>query len=89
MFKLYIEGKDGIQRNYNKAFEYTKRACEANDMLGCLNASIMLRRGDGIPKDEKLSEFYRNRANEIKDDNESSKQHSNVTFGNFFFLTNF
>lgn len=52
-------------------------------MLGCLNASIMLRKGDGIPKDEKLSDFYRTKANQIREENDSMKQHVNITFGKF------
>jgi TPR repeat protein len=84
LFKVYLDGKQGVERDTAKAFEYTKKACEMNDMLGCLNASIMLRKGDGVEKDPTLSEFFMTKANEIKDENASNKQHTNITFGELF-----
>ena len=54
LFKLYIEGKTAKQtlfeRDPLKAFEYTKRACEMNDLFGCLNASLMCRKGKRLEK---------------------------------------
>jgi len=51
LFKVYMEGRTKkqnlIDRDASKAFEYTSRACnEMNDILGCLNASLMLRKGN-------------------------------------------
>lgn len=49
LFKVYIEGKTNkqnlIERDPVKAYEYTKRACEMDDIFGCLNASLMQRKG--------------------------------------------
>lgn len=49
LFKLYIEGKTPKQTVYErhpaKAFDYARRACEMNDIIGCLNASLMCRKG--------------------------------------------
>ena len=80
LFKIYLDG-NGVEKDLPKAFEYTKRACDANDMLGCLNASIMLRKGDGIQKDMKLAEEYRTKAEELKKEIESYRQHTPIVFG--------
>ena len=49
LFKVFIEGKNEkqnlIEREPQKAFEFTKRACEMDDILGCLNASLMCKKG--------------------------------------------
>ena len=81
LFKLFIDGKNGVVREPSKAFDYAKRACDMNDLYGCLNASIMCRKGDGIPKDMKLAEEYRKRVENLKKEMESSKEHEGVVFG--------
>lgn len=81
LFKIYLEGSGNVEKNLPKAFEYTKKACESNDLLGCLNASLMLRKGDGIKKDLELAEQYRKKADEIRKDNESYREHIPVVFG--------
>jgi len=42
LFNLYISDKlkePGWQRDPVKAYEYAKRSCDMNDILGCLNAA--------------------------------------------------
>ena len=42
LFNLYISPQEkgsSWNRDPVKAFEYAKRACDGNDILGCLNAS--------------------------------------------------
>lgn len=81
LFKIYLEGANGVEKNLPKAFEYTKKACEANDLLGCINASVMLRKGDGIEKNTELAEEYRSKAEELKNEIDARKQHTSIVFG--------
>ncbi|CAF1041726.1 unnamed protein product [Brachionus calyciflorus] len=81
LFKIYLEGAGNVEKNLPKAFEYTKRACDGNDLLGCLNASLMLRKGDGIEKNIKLAEEYRAKADEIRKETESHREHYPIVFG--------
>ena len=66
LFKMYLDGSKEIPQDKPRALEYAKKACDFEDMFGCWNASLMLKRGDGIPKDEALAEMYRQKVEEIK-----------------------
>ena len=81
LFQIYFEGKEGIARNAHTAFEYTRKACDQDDVLGCMNASIMLRKGDGIPKNDALSEEYREKAENIRKQVSSNKEQIPIVFG--------
>jgi len=66
LFKIYLDGSTELPKDANKAFECTKRACDLGDMFGCWNAYLMLKKGDGIPKNEQMCEEYRKKFEEIK-----------------------
>ncbi len=71
-----------IDRDTKKAFDYTSRACnEMNDILGCLNASLMLRKGDGIERNQQLAEVYRTKADDLKRELDSFRQQQEIRFG--------
>ena len=72
LFKIFLDGSNDIPKDTYKAFEYTKKACELNDMFGCWNAYLMLKKGDGIPKDEQLSKEYWKKFEDIKKDHEKA-----------------
>jgi len=41
-----------------KAFQLNKKACELGHYMGCVNASVMCKKGDGVPVDvEQAAEF--------------------------------
>lgn len=46
-------------------------------MMACANLSIMYRKGDGVEKDEKLSEQFKKKAMELE------KQHNDELLLNF------
>lgn len=50
-------------------------------MLGCLNASLMLRKGDGIEKNVKLSEEYREKAENLRKEVDSFREKYPIVFG--------
>ena len=67
LFEWHLKGNDqfGIKQDKPKAFEFTKRACDQNDISGCVNAAVMLRKGDGIPQNEAEAVEYRKKAEEL------------------------
>ncbi|MDY3672983.1 MAG: tetratricopeptide repeat protein, partial [Campylobacter sp.] len=47
-------------KNYDKAFESFKKACDGGDMSGCYNLGIMYASGNGVEKDlGKAAELYK------------------------------
>jgi TPR repeat protein len=81
LFDIFIRGKHDLKRDPSKAFEYTKKACEYNDLYGCINASVMCRKGDGIKQDNALADEYKNKAEELKKQQDQLKNHPQVVFG--------
>jgi TPR repeat protein len=73
LFKIFVEGRGNVAKDGARAFEYTKRTCDYGDVLGCFNASRMLRIGDGVAKDLKLSEEFRSRAEAMNKEIESHR----------------
>ena len=51
-----------------KAFEFAKKACDLKNMYACANLSQMYSRGEGTPKDEKKSEYYKKMAIDMQDE---------------------
>jgi TPR repeat protein len=80
LFKIYLDGNDKVAKDLPRAFEYAKKACDLGDILGCLNTSLMLKKGDGVPVDLKLSEEYKKRAENIRNEN-SAQEQTSVVFG--------
>ena len=72
LFKIYLDGSSELNKDSNRAFEYTKRACDLGDLFGCWNAYLMLKRGDGIAKNEQQCEEYKKRFEEIKREHSSA-----------------
>lgn len=58
--------KASIAPDKPAAFQYAVKACDLMDLRGCVNASIMCRKGDGIPQDAKKAEEYKTKALEIQ-----------------------
>lgn len=62
---IYLAGSEYISKDLNKAFTLTKKACDLGIAQACANVSIMYTKGDGIDKNEKLANFYKERVKEI------------------------
>ncbi|KAG8183004.1 hypothetical protein JTE90_017092 [Oedothorax gibbosus] len=65
---MYIAGSDAVPRDRTKASELSLKACDGGNIFSCMNLSRMYRIGDGVEKDEKMAEVYKNKAREIRDD---------------------
>lgn len=70
-----------VRRNPERALENSTKACELGDMLGCMNASLMYRKGDGIQQDSKKAEEYFEKAEQIRRETDSFRERVGVTFG--------
>lgn len=76
---LYISGRKDVPKDMAKAFKYSVKACELGNMYACSNVSQMYQKGDGVKKDEKLSEKYKQQAKEMAD--AVNKAQRTLTFG--------
>lgn len=63
-----------IQKNMEKAFTFTYKACELNNMYACANLSQMYARGEGIEKNTEKAEIYKKKAIQLQEDVKNSKQ---------------
>ncbi|XP_055533905.1 cytochrome c oxidase assembly factor 7 homolog [Wyeomyia smithii] len=63
-----------VERDMQKAFEFAYKACELRNMYACANLSQMYAKGDGIAKDEKKAEKYKQMAMEMQDEIKTQKQ---------------
>ena len=59
--KTYEQGKAFYDnKEYDKAFESFKKACDGGNMRGCFNLGAMYANGDGVEKNEqKAAELYK------------------------------
>nr|CAD7262744.1 unnamed protein product [Timema shepardi] len=66
---IFISGiKDTpIQKDMDKAFKYSTKACELGSIHACANLSQMYSRGDGTPKNPELAERFKKKAIEMQD----------------------
>lgn len=56
----------GLAPNKAKFLEYSVKACDQNELKGCVNASIVYNKGDGVPQDLNLAQKYKERAMDIQ-----------------------
>ena len=58
--EFYRNGHMGAEKDPAKALKYAERACEYQKDEACVNAYLMHKNGDGVPKNEKKAEeFYK------------------------------
>lgn len=81
LFRIFVEGMGNVRRDAERALAYTQKACEQGDMLGCMNASLMYRKGDGIAKNEKKAEEYFDKAEALRRETDSFRERVGVVFG--------
>lgn len=70
-----------VERDMQKAFEFAYKACELRNMYACANLSQMYAKGDGIAKDEKKAEKYKQLAMEMQDEIKKQQQPLNFQQG--------
>lgn len=55
-----------MKPNKSKFLEYSVKACDQNELKGCVNASIVYKTGDGVPKDLDLAQKFKEKALDIQ-----------------------
>lgn len=64
---IYLHGAEGVPANKTKASELSLPACNGGNIYACMNLSRMYKIGDGVEKDEKKANEFKERAKEIRD----------------------
>eukprot|EP00730_Choanoeca_flexa_P016115 TRINITY_DN7551_c0_g1_i2.p2 TRINITY_DN7551_c0_g1~~TRINITY_DN7551_c0_g1_i2.p2 ORF type:complete len:215 (+),score=40.26 TRINITY_DN7551_c0_g1_i2:1646-2290(+) len=59
---MLLKGEAGVAKDGPRALALATKACDLNHTWGCVNAARMLAIGDGVPKDEKRSQEFKDRA---------------------------
>lgn len=62
-----------IQKDMEKAFTFTYKACELNNMYACANLSQMYARGEGTEKNPEKADLFKKKANELQDELTNNK----------------
>lgn len=63
-----------IEKNMEKAFSFTYKACELNNMYACANLSQMYARGEGTEVNKEKAELYKKKAIALQEEVKNSKQ---------------
>lgn len=65
---IYFSGIEeiGLKPNKPKFLEYSIKACDHNEIKGCINASIVYNKGDGVPKNLELAQIFKEKALDIQ-----------------------
>lgn len=63
-----------IEKNMEKAFTFSYKACELKNMYACANLSQMYARGEGTEKNPEKAEIYKKKAIQLQEDVKNSKQ---------------
>lgn len=76
---ICMEGNEeaGIAKNMQRSFEYAVKACELKNVYACANISLMYKKGDGVQKNDEMSEKYKAKAVEIQNELKEQRQ---ITF---------
>lgn len=62
-----------IEKNMEKAFTFSYKACELNNMYACANLSQMYARGEGTEKNQEKAEIYKKKAIQLQEEVKNSK----------------
>lgn len=72
--KSIAKAKDFIvEKNMEKAFTFTYKACELSNMYACANLSQMYARGEGTEKNTEKAEIYKKKAIDLQKETQSNK----------------
>lgn len=63
-----------VEKNMEKAFTFTYKACELKNMYACANLSQMYARGEGTEKNPEKAEIYKKKAMELQGESKNNKQ---------------
>lgn len=72
--KTVVKPKDFvIEKNMEKAFSFTYKACELKNMYACANLSQMYARGEGTEKNPENAEKFKKKAIELQEEMKNTK----------------
>lgn len=72
--KPVVKTKDFIvAKDMEKAFSFTYKACELNNMYACANLSQMYARGEGTEQNPEKAEIYKKKAIDLQNEVKNSK----------------
>lgn len=78
LWSAYFHGNKGdVSKDGAKALDYASKACDLEMLQGCVNAALMCRRGDGVPKDSEREKYFVQKVAELK----KRMNEPGVTFG--------
>lgn len=78
LWSAYFHGHNGdVVKDGPTALDYASKACDLDMLQGCVNASLMCRRGDEIPPDAERAKYFAQRGNDLK----KRMSEPGVTFG--------
>lgn len=63
-----------VVKNMEKAFTFSYKACELNNMYACANLSQMYALGEGTEKNAEKAEIYKKKAIQLQEELKNSKQ---------------
>ncbi|CAF0898364.1 unnamed protein product [Adineta steineri] len=67
LWSAYFHGHNGdVVKDGPMALDYASKACDLEMFQGCVNAAIMCRRGDGVPKDAERESYFSKKAVDLK-----------------------
>jgi TPR repeat protein len=61
-----FDGKHKNREDKQKALEFSAKSCKMGHYMGCVNAAVMLSKGDGVPQDAKKAEEYKEEAVKLR-----------------------
>lgn len=63
-----------VEKNMEKAFTFSYKACELNNMYACANLSQMYARGEGTEKNPEKADLYKKKAIQLQEEVKNNKQ---------------
>jgi len=77
----HLMGNYSLAKDAEKALQLLTKGCELGSLQGCTNASRMYKTGDGVKRNDALSEKYRKKAVEIKQSRDGTGGKQGVSLG--------
>ena len=78
---LLLGFKDLIERDPLKALPYAAKACDMGMAQGCVNASVIYKKGDGVEKNERNAKIYANIAKDIAEQYKENRERTTFQQG--------
>ncbi|XP_078052205.1 uncharacterized protein LOC144478310 [Augochlora pura] len=72
---IYISGIKGyVEKDFKKSYQFGMKCCDFGNPYACANLSLMYKNGDGVEKNEKISDSFKERALKLLHELQTSKK---------------